>query len=154
LLIWRNAEAQRRDRPLFKIVNDQTLVALALTQPESEQQMLGIRGLKPWHLRRYGRKIVRAVQAGLKTPAPEPPPRSPRPPDEVIERYEALRAWRKKMAAGRGVDPDVVVSNAVLHKLAKRVPRSPDQLADLRVLGPWKQKAYGTALLAVLQRHP
>lgn len=153
LLVWRDTEAQHRDRPPFKIFNDQTLVALALIQPESEKQMQGIKGLKPWHLSRYGRKIIGAVKAGLEAPAPQPPPRHPRPPDKVIERYEALRAWRKKIAAQRGVDPDVVVSNAVLHKLAKHAPRSPGQLADLHVLGPWKQKAYGPALLAVLQQH-
>ena len=153
LLIWRDAEAQHRDRPPFKIVNDQTLLALAQTRPQSVEQLQGIRGFKAYHQRRYGRKILQAVARGTSASAPPPPPRPPRPPDKVLERYEALRNWRKQAASRRGVDPDVVVSNSALWTLAQRAPGNLDQLADLGTLGPWTQKTYGEALLAVLQKH-
>jgi superfamily II DNA helicase RecQ len=84
---------------------------------------------------------------------PEPPPRAPRPSDKVLERYEAMRDWRKNTAAGHGVDPDVIVSNAVLWKLAQKAPRSKEQLAGMRVLGSWKLKTYGEALLSVLREN-
>jgi ribonuclease D len=153
LLIWRDTEARRRDRPPFKVVNDQTLVALAQTRPQSIEQMQGIQGFKTFHQRRYGRKILQAVARGVVASAPAPPPRPPRPPDKVLERYEALRNWRKRAAARRGVDPDVLVSNSALWTLAQRAPGDFDQLADLGTLGPWTQKTYGEALLAVLQKH-
>jgi ribonuclease D len=153
LLIWRDAEARRRDRPPFKVVNDQTLVALAQTRPQSVEQMRGIQGFKKFHQRRYGRKILKAVARGVGASVPSPPPRPPRPPDKVLERYEALRDWRKQAAARRGVDPDVVVSNSALWTLAQRAPGNLDQLADLGALGPWTQKAYGEGLLAVLRKH-
>lgn len=153
LLIWRDGEARRRNRPPFKIVNDQTLVALAQARPQTIQQLDRVNGFKPYHQRRYGRKVLKAVARGVAASVPQPPPRSPRPPDEVLERYEALRNWRRKTAAQRGVDPDVVVSNAALWTLAQRAPLSLDQLADLGVLGPWKQKTYGEALLAVVRKH-
>jgi ribonuclease D len=150
LLIWRDAEARRRDRPPFKIMGDQTLVALARARPDRVRQLRNVDGLKPLHLRRYGRGIIRAVAKGEQAEPPQHPARPSQPPDEVAERYEALRTWRKEVAAQRGVDPDVVVSNAALWKLARHAPRSLDQLADLSVLGPWKQQAYGKALVAVL----
>ena len=153
LLIWRDAEAQRRDRPPFKIVNDRTLVALAQARPQSLEQMQGIDGFKTFHQRRYGRKIISAVIRGIDADIPQPPPRPPRPPDEVLERYEALRRWRKKTAARHRVDPDVVVSNAALWTLAQYVPRTPDQLVELNALGPWKQRTYGEALLTVLRKY-
>jgi ribonuclease D len=153
LLIWRDAEARRRDRPPFKIINDQTLIALAQTRPQTIEQMGSIKGFKKYHQRLYGRKVLRAVARGAGAGAPQPPPRSSRPPDEMLERYEALRNWRKRMAAQCGVEPDVVVSNATLWTLAQHAPYSFDQLADLGVLGPWSQETYGEALLAVVREH-
>ena len=153
LLIWRDAEARHHNRPAFKIVNDQTIVALARARPQSLEHMRGINGLKSYHQRRYGRKILKAIARGAGASAPQTPPRPPRPPEEVLERYEALRKWRKMAAVRRGVDPDVIVSNATLWTLAQNAPRSPSQLADLGVLGPWKQKTHGEALLAVVREH-
>jgi ribonuclease D len=153
LLIWRDGEAQRRNRPPFKVFNDQTLVALAQARPQNVEQMGSITGFKPYHQRRYGRKVLKAIARGVSASAPPPPPRTPRPPDEVFQRYEALRGWRKKTAARREVDPDVIISNATLWTLAHRAPRSLDQLTDLGALGPWQQKAYGAALLSVLLAH-
>lgn len=151
LIVWRDAEARRRNRPVFKIVNDPTLVALAQIRPQSIEQMQGIRGFKSYHQKRYGHKILKAVARGAAADVPQPPPRSPRPPDGVLQRYQVLRNWRKKAAAEHGVDPDVIVSNATLWTLARNAPRSPGQLAALGVLGPWKQETYGQALLSVLR---
>ena len=152
LLIWRDQEARRRDRPHFKIVNDRVLTDLAATRPEHISQIREIRGFKQHHRRRYGHKIVQAVARGLEASPPRRPPRPSRPPEEVTERYEALRSWRKKVASQRGVDPDVVVSNATLRELAHHVPDSLDQLSGLDGLGPWKQRKYGQALLRVLRK--
>ena len=124
-----------------------------VARPQSLDRMQGIDGFKSFHQRRYGREIISAVTRGIDGGIPHPPSRPPRPPDEVLGRYEALRRWRKRTAARRGVDPDVVVSNAVLWTLAQHVPHTPDQLVELNALGPWKRRTYGEALLAVLRRH-
>ena len=65
-------------------------------------------------------------------------------------RFKELRAWRKQVAADRGVDPDVVVSNAVLWALAEQHPRTVDELQAIGGWGPWRQKIYGEAILEVL----
>ena len=64
-------------------------------------------------------------------------------------RYEKLRAWRKQVAAQRGVEPDVIVSNAVLMELAQRRPRTFEQLPTLPWFGPWRRQTYGPALIEV-----
>ena len=38
LYIWRDREARRRERPLFKVLNDRTLVAVAQAAPWSPQR--------------------------------------------------------------------------------------------------------------------
>jgi ATP-dependent DNA helicase RecQ len=67
-----------------------------------------------------------------------------------VARFQALRAWRKRVAAKRGVDVDVVVSNATLWALAEQNPRTVADLAGIEGLGPWKRKTYGEAILRVL----
>jgi ribonuclease D len=153
LLIWRDSEARRRDRPPFKVLHDRTLIELAEKRPAGLDDLQDIKGLKRFHLRHYGPKILEAIAQGKSSPPPEPPPRHTRPEDEVLERYEALRRWRKKTARRRQVDPDVIVSNATLWTLAQRAPQSQRQLESLDLLGPWKQETYGEALVTVVREH-
>ena len=150
LAIWRDREARRRNRPPFKVLGDSTLVALARVRPDRTEAMIGIPGLKEHHIRRYGSALLRAIREGKKDPPPPPPPRPPRPDEIAVLRYEALREWRRQVAARRGVDPDVVISNAALWAIASHAPSSPEALAELGVLGPWKLRTYGEALIQVL----
>ncbi len=153
LLIWRDGEASRRNLPPFKVLSDRTLIALAQARPRRTDQMQDIVGLKPHHVQRYGQKIARAITKGSQTEPPKYPSQAPRPPEIVLERYEALRTWRKKTATRRSVDPDVVVSNATLWVLAQRAPQTLDQLDQVDALGDWKRDTYGQELLNVLRRY-
>jgi ATP-dependent DNA helicase RecQ len=109
-------------------------------------------GLKPHHVRRYGKRILRAIERGVHAQLPRSPSLPARRPDAEVTRFKALRAWRKRMAADRGVDSDVILGNAVLWALAERNPRALDDLGHIEGLGPWKRKTYGEAILKVLRR--
>jgi len=150
LCIWRDGEARRRDRPHFKVLHDRVLSALVQACPRTREELARVDGIKPYIVRRYGKRILQAVERGMDAPVPSPPPPPPRHSDEEIERYEALRTWRKEVAAERKVDVDVVVGNAVLWALTEQNPRTTDELASIEGLGPWKRGAYGEAILEVL----
>jgi ribonuclease D len=150
LCIWRDGQARRRDCPHFKVLHDRVLFALAQACPRTREALSSVDGIKPYNVRRYGKRILQAVELGLHAPPPDPPPPPPRHSDEEVERYEALRTWRKAVAAEREVDVDVIVGNAVLWALVERRPRTPEELAGIEGLGPWKRQAYGEAILEVL----
>ncbi len=150
LYTWRDGEACRRDRPLFKVLNDSILVTLAQTCPRTPEGLAGVNGLKPYHVRRYGRRILRAIKRGIHARPPQPPPPPLRHSEAEVARFQALRAWRKRVAAKREVDADVIISNAVLWALAEQNPHTLDDLGRVEELGPWKRKTYGEALLKVL----
>jgi len=150
LYVWRDREARRRDRPLFKVLNDHILVALAQACPRTPDKLADVSGLKPYHVRRYGRHILRAIERGIRARPPEPPPPPPRHSEAEVARFQALRAWRKQVAAEREVDADVIISNAVLWALAEQNPRALEGLNHINGLGPWKRKTYGEAILKVL----
>jgi ribonuclease D len=149
LIILRDREARRQDRPAFKVMGDKTLLQIAERAPRTLDEMRGIDGWTGGQQQRYGPALLDAVARGRKEPIPAPPHRTQIDPD-VSARYEALRAWRKQVAAQRGVEPDVIVSNAVLMEIAQRRPRTIEQLPALPWFGEWRRKTYGPALLQVI----
>jgi ribonuclease D len=150
LLILRDREARRQNRPAFKVIGDKTLIAIAELAPQRAEQLRSIAGMTVAQVQRYGAAILQAVAQGQKDPLPTPPRRAMIEPASV-ERYELLRKWRKQAAAQRGVEPDVIVSNAVLMEIAKAHPRSVDQLPALPWFGPWRRQTYGAAIVEVLR---
>ena len=151
LYVWREREARRLDRPPFKVLDKHTLVALAQARPRTAEELASVDGLKPYHVHRYGKGILRAVGRGMQARPPQPPPPPPRHSDAETARFQALRAWRKQVATKRGVGVGVILSNAILWTLAKQNPRTLDALDDVEGLGPWKRETYGKAILKVLE---
>jgi ribonuclease D len=150
LAIWRDSEARRRDRPPFKVLNDRTLLELTQARPRTREDLNGLPGLKPYHVRRYGGHLLRAVRQGMRAQPPQPPPPPLRHSEAEVARFQALRAWRKRVAAERGVDADVIVGNAALWALAEQNPRTLEDLSHIEGLGPWRHSTYGMAILEVL----
>ncbi|MBN1177647.1 MAG: HRDC domain-containing protein [Anaerolineae bacterium] len=151
LYLWRDEEAQRRDRPPFKIVGDRTLVELARRRPRTFREIDGIYGLKTYHTRRYGSQILQAISKGEGAQVPDAPTPNRRHTDAEADRFRALRAWRKRKAAGRKVTSDVVLPNAVLWEVAEKNPATLADLEHIDSLGPWKRKTYGKDILRVIR---
>ena len=68
------------------------------------------------------------------------------------DRYDRLHTWRKEKARARGVESDVILPRTALWDLARRAPRTPDELAQIADLGPWRRETYGEEILALLAR--
>jgi len=68
----------------------------------------------------------------------------------VLERYRALREWRRDRAHARGVESDIILPKDAMWTLAERAPSSLDEMRGIPGLGPWRLAAYGAELLRVL----
>jgi ribonuclease D len=152
LYVFRDQQAKRQDRPLFKVFADRTIMELALAAPKYVDQLPAIHGMSKGQIRRYGRQIVRIIGEAPRDPVPKKPSNnSQRPPEPVARRYEKLRNWRKTRAQARGVESDVILSRGTLWDLARINPRSADDLGNVNSLGPWRREMYGEELLRVLR---
>ena len=151
LVTLRDREARRQNRPAFKVIGDKTLRELAERAPRSLDQLQGIEGMTSGQVQRYGAALLEAIARGRKDPFPTPPHR-PQLDPEISQRYETLRAWRRQIAAQRGVEPDVIVNNAVLMEIAQRWPRTLDQLPNVPWFGPWRLQTYGPEILKTISR--
>ncbi len=146
---YREQQAQRADVPPFKVMGDATLLALALAAPQDPADLPGLVGMTEGQIRRHGVGVLAAIRRGLATP-PTRPPRPVLEPDDVRERFDRLRVWRKQKAQARGVESDVILPRDALWELARRAPRQPEELQQLEHLGPWRRAQYGPELLQLL----
>ena len=152
LYILRDELARSVDHPPHRLISNKTLLQLAKTQPKSERQLRAVRGVPGWLLRQSGDEFIQAVQHGLASRVTYARPPRERIPQAIVDRYSTLTNWRKRTAAGRGVESDVILSRDALWSIARRNPRSFDELQGIQGLGPWRLRVYGAAIIAVLTR--
>jgi ribonuclease D len=152
LFIFRDRYARKLNRPPFKVMNDATLVRLAQTRPADQRSLSNVKGLSH-HMRHHAAgKLLEVIAEGLDAPLPSyPRNQHRRPDDKTLARYEALRAWRKRIAEARSVEPDVILPNSTLMALAKRAPGTAQALANVEALDDWQRRTYGDELLRVLK---
>ncbi len=149
LFAYREQEAERMDRPLFKVMGEETLMELTRRAPERVEDLQSVPGMTPEQLHRHAEGVLRAVQQGLHAPARHAPEVN-REPDEVRDRYDRLHTWRKERARARGVESDVILPRTALWDLARRAPRTHGELTLIVDLGPWRRETYGEEILTVL----
>jgi ribonuclease D len=139
---YREASAKKYNRPLFKVIGDRTLVAIAENQPKNLDELSELPGMSSNQVRRHGKALLRAVREGEQD---KPSYRKSTPPVEerVMLMIEELRDWRKKTARNLGVESDVVLPRLLLEKIAFRQPRNKAELEEVMSESPWRLKHYG-----------
>ncbi|MCY4466151.1 MAG: HRDC domain-containing protein [Chloroflexi bacterium] len=150
LYILRDELAQARDEPPGRMMSNKALLQIAKSLPRRPSELEGMRGLPRWLVRRHGHEVIEAVKHGAESRLPLAPPRQPRIPNHIAERYNALMTWRRQTAQARGVESDVIISKDALWQIARRKPGTVDDLRGIDGLGPWRRGEYGKALLRVI----
>jgi ribonuclease D len=152
LFAYREQQAERIDRPPFMVMSEANVMDIVRKTPRRIEDLQGVPGMTPDQIRRHGQRVVQAVADGLAAPPQSAPPPK-REPDEVQDRFDRLHTWRKNRAKARGVESDVIIPKTTLWDLARRPPRTPEDLAQVADFGPWRRHAYGAELLALLAPH-
>jgi ribonuclease D len=147
---YRDQVARSLNRPLFKVIGDRALLAIATAAPEEVRELRRAGLLSPRQLQRHGEAIVRAVRRGLKA-KPIYPPRSPRPEESYLARLEVLRNWRKRKAKDLGVSSDVVLPRDLMYSIVEENPRDAQGLAQALEDAPWRLERFGGEILAALE---
>jgi ribonuclease D len=148
---WREARAAAADRPPFKIVSPETLLALAEDPPANV-------GAVARALASYSRQagevavVFAAIERGLDLPEDELPEREqgerPSLSPATRRRITALRAWRDEQAERSRLDPSIVMPQRLVERLAAAGPRTQAELAAVDGLCRWRVAEWGPALLA------
>jgi ribonuclease D len=148
---YRDEMARSMNRPLFKVMGDETLIALASALPASMEELKALPGMTNHQVGRHGKALLQAVGKGLKA-TPVHPPRSTRPDERYLARMEALKQWRKEKARELKVESDIILPRDLLHELAARNPRDEKALGECLAGVPWRREQYGGEIVKTLAR--
>jgi ribonuclease D len=143
--------AQSLNRPLFKVINNNTLYHIAEACPRSMHELEMVKGLSRKQARWLGRGLLAAVQRGLKAEKPPKAPRKPRPSDAYLLRVDKLRQWRKNTGRAMGVESDVVLPKDLLYEFAEINPKTFDQVSEIMSDVPWRLDRFGKQIFDLLK---
>jgi ribonuclease D len=148
---YRDEVAHSRNRPLFKVISDNTLYSIANSLPSSQEELKNLPGMTNHQLNLHGKALLQAVQRGLQA-EPIHPPRNVRPDNLFLVRVEALKQWRKQKARELEVESDIILPRDLLHQLAAQNPKETHSLSECLSEVPWRQEHYGEEILMVLKK--
>jgi ribonuclease D len=115
------------------------------------ETLTAIKGVPRGIAERRGQEMLEAVRRGLAVPDDKLPrfPRAPRwerDPD-FDARVSRLRAVREAAAQRLDLDPGFLVSRDKLETIARKKPRTLDELSEMPELRRWQIEVLGAELL-------
>ena len=158
LYAMRHELADAADLPAFKILGNETLLAIAERDPRSLHELERSVGLSPKQARRIGDALMaalaRAAELGPLERSPTPPSRDGADGmnEAEVELHERLKEWRRERGIELGIDSSLVINRHVLLKLAKQRPGSAAELEAVEGLMPWQREMFGDSLLALIEK--
>ncbi len=150
LCAYRDRQAQHADLPPFKVLGNQSLIAIAAAQPASLADLDGLRVLSPRQMQRMGSDLLVAVQRGINARPVHRPP-STRPSDDYMNRLEVLREWRKEAGRKMGVESDVILPREAMEAIASANPLSHDELRGVMYSLPHRFQLFGDQIVHILK---
>ncbi len=145
---FRDKEAERLDRPPYKVVMDDILIALAKNPPE-EKVDLSAAGLSEKQIRLWGDMVFGAIRRGMEAPLVEKK-KDDRKNDAVLRRLEKLKAWRKETGVEMKVESDIILPKPYLTLLSENPPNDMAGLQSLMKDAPARFETFGGQILKTL----
>ena len=150
LCLYREKEASRLNLPPFKVLSNESLVHLSQAHPASLDEMTTVKGMSEKLIHRHGQAIIAAIQRG---DAAEPVrrPKKIRPDEQFLNRFNALREWRKNKGKELKVESDVVLPRDFVELIASGNPGTQDDLAVYMKDIPYRSSHFGHEIMHVLK---
>ncbi len=151
--LYREQQAQSRDRAPFRVMPEDLMVRIAQAMPETREALAAVRSMSPYILERFASGLLAAVEKGKAAPPITRPsaaaPERKRLSDLEWRTFEALRAWRKSRSEKDSVEPVVIMTTENLRVLSIHSCR--DNGGDpLGPLSDLKRSRYGEDILKVM----
>lgn len=137
---WRDDLASQRDRPVFRVLRDESLIAAVQVRPATIDELGRIKGL-PDALRRgpQAEALLAALRRGAACPQEQWPAlrvdTRVRLDPAVADRVNTIKTKRDGLAQALGLDATLIASRSVMEDMAKRgiAGEDPCTAPELRV---------------------
>jgi len=142
---WRELEAQKRDVPRNRVLKDDAVVDLAISQPRTAEALSRLRSTPNGFERsRTGTEILALIEAGLERDMGDVTlPGRARGRGNNTATVELLKVLLKAVCENEGVAPKIIANVDDLEAIAE------DDDADVAALSGWRRKIFGEPALAL-----
>lgn len=156
LLQFRRRLAENKDRPLFKVFSNKSLLQLAVEKPANTKRLNESGVLSSKQLMMYGDELAEAIHCAQQIPSDELPV-YPRKKNRAMhpavpDRIKALKNWRDKKARALDVEPAVLLNKSMMTTLATGKPVKLQSLDAVKELKEWQKNEFGNEIVGVLKR--
>ncbi|MEE8552549.1 MAG: HRDC domain-containing protein [Desulfobacterales bacterium] len=156
LLQFRKKIAEKKDKPLFKIIGNNDLMKITMSRPVTLLRLKGTKALSNRQISIYGNALVETINKVIKTPEDKLPayPRKKAPvlSHRVPKRVKELKKWRYKKAKELEVDSAIICNNALINSIAVLNPSNSNSLETIKNMKNWQKKEFGNEIIAVLSK--
>lgn len=155
LVAWRESEGAQQDKALFRIIGNESLLAVSQALPRTLAALSEVRGLPATLARRYAPALIAAIDRAMALPEADLPVRDrglrqPRDPelDSLVER---LKSVRNQVAAGLGLEPGVLCGKTTLEAIARARAVNRETLAAVEGVRRWQVEVLEAGVSQALQ---
>ena len=156
LLQFRKRIAEKKDRPFFKIIGNESMMKIATARPLTLRRLKNIKALSNRQISMYGSDLLKVVAKTLKIPESELPVfPSQKPsvlPNGVPAKIKVLKSWRASKASALDIDPGMLCNNALITAIAVKNPGDSKSLETVKEMKNWQKQAFGTEIIRALKR--
>jgi len=157
LVPWRDGIARQMDRATFRVVGNEQLLDVSRVQPADRDALAAIKGMPRGIIESRGTEVLDAVRRGLAVPESDLPrfpkaARWDRDPD-FDTRTNALKTVRDAAAARLDLDPGVLCSRDRMEAVARKNPKSIEELNEVTELRKWQKAELGADFVKALKPH-
>lgn len=156
LLQTRRKIAKKKDKPLFKIFSNASMMKIAVKQPVNLKGLERIKALSARQTGMYGNTLMKTINMALEMPEKDLPvyPRGKASvvKPEVIERTTAIKAWRDKKATALEIDPALLLNKALMNTIAVQNPLDTNDLKEMKGMKNWQKNEFGKDITAILRK--
>ena len=152
---WRETVAEREDKAPFRVIGNDSLLAVSRVLPATLADLTPIKELPASLARRHGEALMDGVARARALSESELPrlERIPRPPKDpgFDERVERLKAVRNRIATELSIEAGVLCGRTTLEAVARARPTDRAGLAQVGELRRWQIDVLGDALLEAVR---
>lgn len=137
---WREQMAQEKDVPRGYVIEDNSLLTMAKSAPQSIGELSEIPKLHPKAIRRYGETLLALVQQARSTPREQWPERLPRPlPLKASKKSKDLRALVNHIALRENIAVELLLRKSDLAYILRQNFQSGSITAEEVLPDDWPQ---------------
>ncbi len=154
LLQLRAHIAKKKDQPLFKIISNSSLTALAINKPKTIDQIKKTNALSKKQVTMYGKSCEDAINQAMELKQEKLPsyPRIKidRKTFKEEKKVKALKKTREKLSLSMGIEPGFLLNNALIDSIAVKTPKNLEALLKIKNIRHWQVENIGNDIIATL----